>query len=131
MSDAPDNSWKEIRPDLDELISRTQGHLQDQGDVPLSPGLSCNGEILLCGAAALVAEAVAMTYSRDAAVTFAREAVQRDSEYIVRTGEKIGLQAGMVRGVLVSNDKLEESERLAGVLKHFDGLSREWRQART
>ena len=65
-----------------------------------------------------------MTNSREVAASFALEAVQRDSEYIVSTGEEIGLQAGMVRGVLVSNDKLGESERLAGVLKHFDGLSR-------
>ena len=80
---------------------------------------------MLCGAAALVTEAIAMTNSREAAVIFALKAVQRDSEYVVRTAEEVGLQAGMVRGVLVSNDKLGEAERLAGVLKHFDGLSQE------
>ena len=124
MSDVLDSSQTEVRPDLEELINRTQGRLRDQVRVPLSPGLSRNGEVFLCGAAALVTEAVAMTNSREAAVSFALEAVQRDSEYIVRTGEQIGLRAEMVRGVLVSNDKLGESERLAGVLSHFDGLSR-------
>ena len=125
MNSVLDKSQTEIRPDLKELLNRTRGRLRDQETVPLSPGLSSNGEVLLCGAAALVTEAVAMTNSREAAVRFALEAVQRDSEYIVGSGEKIGLQAGMVRGVLVSNDKLGEAERLAGVLKHFDGLSRE------
>ena len=123
MSEVLDNIQEEIRPNLKELINRTQGRLRNQRTVPLSPGLSSNGEILLCGAAALVAEAVAMTNSREAAARFALEAVQHDNEYIVKTGEQIGLKAGMVRGVLVSNDKLGESERLAGVLKHFDGLS--------
>ena len=94
MSDVLDNAQTEIRPDVEELIERTCRRLRSQGKVPLSPGQSSNGEIVLCGAAALVTEAVAMTNSREAAGKFALEAVQRDSEYIVRTGENIGLQAG-------------------------------------
>ena len=131
MSDVLDDSQKEIKLGLEELIDRTQRRLRDQGEVPLSPGLSINGQIVLCGAAALVTEAVALTNSKEAAVRFALEAVERDSEYIVRAGETIGLPAIIVRGVLVSNDKLGESERLVGVLKHFDGLNRGWGQART
>lgn len=129
MSDVLDSAQTDIRPDLEELIKRTCQRLRSQGKVPLSPGLSSNGEILLCGAAALVTEAVAMTNSREAAGIFSLEAVQRDSEFIVRTGENVGLQSGMVRGVLVSNDKLGAAERLAGVLTHLDGLAREQGQA--
>lgn len=108
--------WDEERT---RLLRNACGRLRTQRFVPISPGMVDGGEILLCAGAALVREAVAMRRSEREGEEFAYEVVDRESSYIWKVGERMGLDPEMVSDVIVTNDCLPARQRLAGVFSRL------------
>lgn len=102
---------------LEVIFGRTERALTEQRVVPVSPGrLGGNGP-LLCAGAMLVHEALAVLRSPAEACQFAHRVVCEESDFIVDTAGRIGLDRAMVAHWIIANDSLGQEDRLQGVLR--------------
>lgn len=108
--------------DLDVIFERTERALTKQQDIPLSPGRVCADGQLLCAGAMLVHEALAVLRSSAEAQSFAQRVVNEGPSFIEDTGEQIGLDRMMVVQTKRLNDRLEDSDRLSGVLRSLKSI---------
>lgn len=107
---------------LDVIFERTERALRNQQVVPLSPGRICASGQLLCAGATLVHEALMVLRSPEEAQSFADRVLNENPAFIEDTGEQIGLDRMMVVRSKRINDSLEDSDRLAGVLRSLKSL---------
>jgi hypothetical protein len=106
----------------DSIIDGTIASIREQQRLPASPGELSDAGVSLCAGALLLIETARRCGHQADVPQLARTMIRSGTQSIVGLARRFGLDAELVRLIVLKNDSFEEDARVAGMVGFLASL---------